>query len=39
MISISALSLMVYIALGLSCITPIVLLSLLWRDWKQKNLW
>lgn len=39
MISLSALSFMVYIALGLSCITPIVLLSLLWRDWKQKNLW
>lgn len=39
MISIPALTLMVYIALGLSCFTPIVLLTLLVRDWKQKNLW
>lgn len=33
------LELMVYGALAVSALTPIVLLALLYRDWKEGKLW
>lgn len=39
MISISALTVLVMFALLLTCMTPLILIALVVRDWKQNKLW
>ena len=39
MITASALTIMVYIALGVTTLTPFILLSMVYRDWKRGVLW
>lgn len=39
MISASALTLLVSVALLLASVTPIILLVLVYRDWKDGKLW
>lgn len=39
MISVTALAALVYIALGLTALTPLLLLALVIRDWKRGELW
>lgn len=39
MISVSVLTGLVMLALLLTCMTPLILIALVVRDWKQKKLW
>jgi len=39
MISASALSILVLLALGLTCMTPVILIALIVKDYKQDKLW
>ena len=39
MISAAGLAALVYPALALTCVTPFVLVYLVWRDVKEKSLW
>lgn len=39
MISVSALSTLVLLALALASLTPMILIALVIRDWKQNKLW
>ena len=39
MITESALAALVYFALGVTTLTPIILLTLVFRDWKRGILW
>jgi uncharacterized membrane protein len=39
MISVSALTALVMFALLLTCLTPLILIALVVRDWKQNKLW
>lgn len=39
MISASALTILVFLGLGLTALTPLLLLALLMRDWKRGELW
>jgi len=39
MISVGVLTTLVYIGVGMTIVTPIILIALLIRDWKRGNLW
>ena len=39
MISLGALSLLIYAAIGMAAAIPVILLVMLIRDWKQGELW
>lgn len=39
MISVTVLTVLVMIALLLTCLTPLILIALVVRDWKQNKLW
>lgn len=39
MISLNALTILVGVALVFSCATPLILLALMYRDWKDGKLW
>ncbi len=39
MMSLSALSALVYIALAITIVTPFLMLSLVFLDWKRGDLW
>lgn len=39
MISVAALSTLVMLALMMASLTPIILITLVIRDWKQNKLW
>ncbi len=35
----AALAALIYGALGLTCLAPVLLMVLLWRDWRRNRLW